>query len=60
VGTHYIIINNIIIIIIIIVLYLLFAIHIRTNMTDGPWGPPSLLYSECRVTHMGNAAAAWS
>jgi hypothetical protein len=57
VGTHYIII---IIIIIIIVLYLLFAIHVRTNMTYGPWGPPSHLYSEFRVIHMGNAAAAWS
>jgi hypothetical protein len=50
VGTHYVII--IIIIIIIIVLYLLFAVHVLTNMTDGPWGPPSLLYSDCRVIHM--------
>jgi uncharacterized membrane protein len=59
VGTHYIIIIIIaIIIIIIIVLYLLFAVHVRTNMTDRPWCPPRLLYSEYRVIHLGNTAAA--
>jgi hypothetical protein len=58
VGTHYIIV--IVIILIIIVLYLLLAIRVRTNMTDGPWDLPSLLYSEYRVIHLGNTAAAWS
>jgi hypothetical protein len=33
--------------------------EIFRTRADRPWGPPSLLYNECRVFPGGKAAGAW-